>query len=250
MLGAIIPAAISAIGSLIGGSMSQNSAENQAAANIANQERFAKNAIQWKVADATKAGVHPLFALGAQTNSFANVTGDTGAMGDAVAKAGQDVSRAATALFSREERALQLKGAQLEVENKGLQNDVLRAELASKVARLTSPGTPPPFPTITTPGVGSPNVKVNEDTRQRLNLFGHELKIANIPDANTIEQRYGEIADMLYGGVAIPADAMVNAWPVISRFIDWSGLGNPVNEESWRSTVNKFGRYYNYLGRR
>lgn len=38
--------------------------------NIKYQKEFAKNALQWKVADAKKAGVHPLFGLGATTGSF------------------------------------------------------------------------------------------------------------------------------------------------------------------------------------
>lgn len=42
--------------------------------NIDYQEKFAKEGIQWKVADAKKAGLHPLAALGASTNSFTPVT--------------------------------------------------------------------------------------------------------------------------------------------------------------------------------
>ena len=34
------------------------------------QEQFARHALQWKVEDAKKAGIHPLAALGASTSPF------------------------------------------------------------------------------------------------------------------------------------------------------------------------------------
>ena len=43
--------------------------EKQMEREIARQYEFAQNTIQWKVEDAKAAGVHPLFALGAQTQS-------------------------------------------------------------------------------------------------------------------------------------------------------------------------------------
>ena len=159
---------ISGIGSVVGGLINSSSARDIAAQNIANQQLFAKNAIQWKVADAAKAGIHPLFALGAQTNSFANVAGDT-SLGDAIQNAGQSIGRAADAVATADERAISKKADMLKLENMGLQNDILRAELASKVQRQSGAMVAPPVPSAASryqiPGQGatvmpSPLVKV------------------------------------------------------------------------------------------
>lgn len=44
--------------------------DEQRAQNVENQERFAKNSIQWRVADAKAAGLHPLFGLSGGGSSF------------------------------------------------------------------------------------------------------------------------------------------------------------------------------------
>ena len=53
---------------IIGGLMSNESNEDAGNANAALQREFAQNGIRWKVADAEAAGIHPLYALGAQTS--------------------------------------------------------------------------------------------------------------------------------------------------------------------------------------
>lgn len=49
---------------------SNESTEAANASNVAYQREFAKHGISWRVADAKRAGIHPLAALGAQTMSF------------------------------------------------------------------------------------------------------------------------------------------------------------------------------------
>lgn len=61
--GPVVGGAISALGSFFGG---KAGAEEQGDA----QREFAQNALQWRVKDAEKAGLHPLFALGAQLPSY------------------------------------------------------------------------------------------------------------------------------------------------------------------------------------
>ena len=63
---------IAGVGSLIGGLMGRDAQrdaneaqERMAAQNIALQREFAQQGIQWKVVDARKAGISPLYALGA-----------------------------------------------------------------------------------------------------------------------------------------------------------------------------------------
>jgi len=144
----------SAVGSLAGGIM-QN---NQANANIALQKKFAQNGIQWKVEDAKKAGIHPLYALGAQTHSFAPVQSFAG---DSIASMGQSLGRAYDAYRTSGERldGFTKASQSLQLENNKLQNDLLKQQIASNQATLNQPGTPPPVPSAANrylmPGQGS-----------------------------------------------------------------------------------------------
>lgn len=110
--GGIIGGAISGIGSLIGGNQSKNNAQALANMNYEAQKEFAQNGIRWKVADAKAAGIHPLYALGASTNSYSPVSGYGGDNGisDAFAQLGngfsQGFDRAAQAKMTKEERAI------------------------------------------------------------------------------------------------------------------------------------------------
>lgn len=144
---------ISAAGNLLGGYMNQNSAENANAANAAqNQLNLAyqheantKN-IQWKVADAKAAGLHPLAALGVSAaggpSASIGQTADT-SMGDAVSRTGQDISRALSATQSQQRRAEAFDNAtrSLDIENKSLQNELLRSRIA-----ISKAGSPPASP--------------------------------------------------------------------------------------------------------
>lgn len=49
----------------IGGIFDSISDSKTAKENIKLQKQFAQTGIQWKVADAKKAGIHPVYALGA-----------------------------------------------------------------------------------------------------------------------------------------------------------------------------------------
>lgn len=140
MIGSII----SGIGSIAGGLLQNKAAKK----NIKLQKEFAQNAIQWKVDDATKAGIHPLYALGANTTSFQPVNvGDYG-----LGQAGQDFGRAVDAgisnagkeqVFTRQLAATQLEGLRLD-------NDIKRARLASTIATVRQAGSPPGVPTAAT----------------------------------------------------------------------------------------------------
>lgn len=119
------------------------------------QKQFAQSGIQWRVADAEKAGVHPLYALGAQVTPYQSV-GD-GGVGDALRSHGQDVSRARMATMDRKERMAELHAAQTrqalqdrmsaeshaqDMEHGSLENDLLRSQLS----RMNSAQIPPALP--------------------------------------------------------------------------------------------------------
>lgn len=132
MLGAIIGA-----GASIAGGLFQNNAAKQQAQL---QKQFAKNGIQWKVEDAKKAGIHPLYALGAQTHSYTpQAVGDMG-----LSQAGQDISRAIDATRSKSDRldAFGKTVQALQLQRMGLENELLGAQIAK-----TKQGAAPPMPT-------------------------------------------------------------------------------------------------------
>lgn len=151
MIGSLISAGASILGGLFGKSSADKQAEAQQAMNernIALQREFAQNGIQWKVEDAKKAGIHPIYALGGNTASFTPVTSNFAAdtsMPNAIAAAGQDIGRAVNATRSQGARvdAFTRTAQTLQLENMQLNNDVLRTEIASKVGRLNQQANPP-----------------------------------------------------------------------------------------------------------
>lgn len=143
MLGELISGGASIIGGLFG----KSSAEKANKANIKLQKEFAQNGIQWKVADAKAAGLHPLAALGAQTTAFSpSVVGDT-SFGTGIAQAGQDVGRAINSTRTQGQKAdAYTKTVQdLSIQRMGLENTLL----ASQIAKTNQAGSPPDMPTAT-----------------------------------------------------------------------------------------------------
>lgn len=162
--------------------------------NYAMQHEFAKNAISWKVQDAKQAGIHPLYALGANTVSFSPVSvGVSGndPLASALGDMGQDISRAAMANSGQKDRVnavgkvvagQEITANKLKLENMQLQNDLLR----SKLSVVNQPATPP--------GVEFPvpeNKKIEE--RPPLMLFGKRWDTnPNTSPMKAWEDQYGD----------------------------------------------------------
>jgi len=136
----MLAAAIGAAGNIIGGLMGFRDKDKDRQ----KQKEFAQNAIQWKVSDARKAGVHPLYALGAQTNAFAPVSVGGTDLGAGIAAAGQDVSRAVAANSSTATKASAYQSTveALTVQRMGLENQLL----GSQIAKINQTGVTPPAP--------------------------------------------------------------------------------------------------------
>lgn len=170
----MLEALLSAGLKLAGGVMSQNAAKDAAAQSyaIAQQNRsdqyeFAQNAIQWKAADAAKAGIHPLYALGASTTSFSPISVGqvtSSPLGEALGSIGQDVSRAAAANRSPSERlgavakvqaAQEMTGNSLRLENMQLQNELLKQRVRQMTGAQIGPGGPEEEANLLVPGQGN-----------------------------------------------------------------------------------------------
>lgn len=219
MLGDII----GGIGSIVGGLFGKSSAEKANAANIKLQQDFAKKGIRWRVNDAKQAGIHPLAALGAQTTSFSpSVVGDN-SFGTGIAQAGQDIGRAINATRGQNQRAdaytksamdLELQGKALDNRGKLIQNAILASKLA------TSGQVGPPMPSGGSSNVGIPG-QVNSKLT-RVDVGGYPSIPAQVSDAQTFEDRYGEIG----GGVAGLGIAAGDLWKTATHYLgpympDW-----------------------------
>lgn len=108
-LGSAIGGAIGGVGSIVGGIIGGNNAQAVAGMNYEAQKEFAQNGIRWKVEDAKRAGIHPLYALGASTQGYSPSGGYGGDFGisDAAAQFGQGFERAQQAKMTKEEREKQ-----------------------------------------------------------------------------------------------------------------------------------------------
>jgi hypothetical protein len=119
---------------------------NQYHGNIALQKEFAKNAVQWKVEDAKKAGIHPLAALGANVGYGSPATVGAAPVAD-MSNMGQDISRAIAATATNVER----KMLDITLDNAKIDNEMKRLELQSARRRLAGqvgPGIPDNVKTI------------------------------------------------------------------------------------------------------
>lgn len=215
-------------GPLISGAFSaQNSKDNYDA-----QKEFAQNGIQWRVADATAAGLHPLAALQGGGTSFSPSfnTGsgmDFGKMFDDMAgmgKHGQNTDRAQRAVLSdydREKQALHIRSLQL-------QNSLLESQLAQNWSHVMGQPSNPPAPgpssavpaqssgqTLALPGAVKPGVVKLEPSKSesarpgdagvaagRSPLFREQV-ISNKSSANLLTPEAGELFEA-YGEVLKP----------------------------------------------
>lgn len=153
MLGDLFSAGANIIGGILGKDSADSAREENKYAmerNFAAQREFAQMGLQWKVNDAKAAGIHPIYALGGSGASFspvsANFQADT-SLPNAMAAAGQDLGRAINKTRTEPQRldAFTQTAQRLSLEKAGLENDLLRSEIASKTARLRQDAGPP-FP--------------------------------------------------------------------------------------------------------
>lgn len=177
LLGALVGAGAS----LAGSAMNASAAASTNAATLADkdkdrelQKEFAQSGIQWKVRDAEKAGIHPIYALGGSTASYtpSAISLSTPDIGGGLASAGQDIGRAIGATATQKERdsAYTVATQKLSLERAGLENELLKSQIAR--ARQTPN---PPMPAATPSGNGF----LVEGQGQTANLVPRA--VANVP---------------------------------------------------------------------
>lgn len=206
---------ISAGANLLGGFLNRQSADRhnaeqarQAELNRQMQLQFAKEGIRWKVEDAKHAGIHPLYALGASTHSYSPVSvggsADT-SLGQSMANAGQDLSRAINSTRTGPERndAFTKTVQELTVQKMGLENELL----GSQIAKLRQTANPP----IPSPGGLVPIAEKFEDI-PRLALGNGEFNVdRSVTNTDDATKRYGESADWWWGPYVMYRDYLANS---------------------------------------
>lgn len=142
-------AAATALGSALNFKAQQdaNSIQQEAfGINSAQQREFAQKGIRWRVADAQAAGVHPLYALGANLPTYSPspiAVGANTALGDGIMSMGQDIGRAVDAQRTSDEK-FQARINELAIERGELENAVLRSQLG-RLDMLSNPAMQPSY---------------------------------------------------------------------------------------------------------
>lgn len=118
-------------GSVLGLFGGNDRTSDRMASNFAFQREMAQHGVRWRVEDAKAAGIHPLFALGANlpAGSPVQVFESEDNFGDRLARAGQGLSRAMDATRTSGERVSARLDA-LMLERSELQNELLRSQIA------------------------------------------------------------------------------------------------------------------------
>lgn len=139
----VIAAGISSAGNLLGGLL--GGSNNHAGRDARQQLDYAiEQSVLGKVKAAKKAGISPLYALGApvMSSSWTPASGSDPGLGGALASMGQDISRAVATRQTEPERQLQA----LTLEKAGLENEYLRSQIASIRANTSRQVVGPPAP--------------------------------------------------------------------------------------------------------
>lgn len=133
LLGGLLGGLVGGIGSVLGA--------NSASQDRKLQKQFAQNQIQWKVQDAIKAGIHPLYALGAPPSMYQPV-GD-GGVSAGLSQMGQDISRAFSAGADRKQRAAEmamaLQAHELAMRRGSAEIDLIQSEIMRNKASVGPP---------------------------------------------------------------------------------------------------------------
>lgn len=198
MLDKLISAGANLVGGLIGMENMDDERERQNNIywqNVKREENARQTAVQTRVADARAAGIHPLYAMGASLPTFSPVSvgGVSGnPMGNAIAAAGQDISRAVNATAPADIRAdAYTKTLQdLSVTNMTLKNELL----SSQIRKINAAGTPPAPPIPEYPNALPPIAEdKKQDERPPLQIGGARIGTDPVTsNQEAFEKRYGD----------------------------------------------------------
>lgn len=144
---------IGGVSSLFGGGGYSSKDHNRS---IRAQYRLSREDLPLRVEAYKDAGIHPLYGMGGgafQPQVSAPPQGSEPSMGERLADASQNISRAASAFTTREQRAQAAVRDGLALERMQLENDLLRSQITS-VNRTNIPALPADISPSAVPGQG------------------------------------------------------------------------------------------------
>lgn len=194
MFGSLVSAGSSLVGGYLDNQYNKKAAQTAFQNSFDAQKYFAENSIQMKVRDAKAAGISPEFAMGAGTVSAPTESAFSSSLGKAMGDAGQELGRAIKANMSDAEK----EDVNLKLERGHLENELLKSQIA-RARQEEGPSVPKPD--------GPKPAPAPEFQGMRVGPLGKTSHAYSVSDANDVQNRYGDIAEDLWGlGVALPAD--------------------------------------------
>lgn len=132
-LGGFLGGIVSAGASLFGAKKNSDTQKQINEQNLQAQREFAQNSIQWRVNDAKKAGLHPLYALGANTTSY-TPSAQASNFGDGIAQAGSALGQGIASINFQQQKNARLQNELLEsqIESQKLQNSAFAKSLGQQ----------------------------------------------------------------------------------------------------------------------
>lgn len=203
-------ALIGAGANLLSGWLGSKSQESQISDQLRYQKEFAKHGIRWKVADAKAAGIHPLYALGANTVSYSPISVGGDPLARSISAAGQDIGRAVAATRTSLERRLETARVRQEEEreiNLRLQNSLLYKELNNK---RPFPGADP---TQVIPGQSSSTIQEWDIPPDKVQIIPSQAEATIYPGLSAASQPYEQWSIKNVGGE-------VRAYRVLSKAME------------------------------
>lgn len=175
------------VGDVIGGVgdyLSGKAQEEANEKNLAYQREFAQHGVQWRVDDANRAGVHPLFALGASTTPFTPSIMAEDKYSGGLQRVGQSIGNAASKALTLEQKVLakaQLRVLDSEANKNDAEASASRSQAMVNLRDLGSPG----FPS------NDPNIIIDPESGARLRRHPAEQEIFEndlLPGGNRVSR--------------------------------------------------------------
>lgn len=209
----LLGAALGAAGSIAGGIIGGNQASNAANKAWDRQKAVLQRQVTWRVRDAVRAGIHPLAALGLNPASGPPAAQIGTDWGSNLGNAGQEIGRAAEAAMTPENQTT-AQLVRLQLERGSLENDLLRAQIASQRMRNIQQMTPG-IPRRPDMGPGNSYTYPDGSWREGDNKMGSKavlitsgsgFEVGMPGSAQQVADNYGDVAQELFGWWRLGAD--------------------------------------------
>lgn len=163
---------------LLGGALSNMSNRETAGDSWEHQKEALQNTVQWRVADAKKAGIHPLYALGQAPMNIAPMAFED-KLGPALADAGQGISQTISRMETPAQKAMDFMNYEVAASVRD-RNDAEALLFRSQAARVIQGSQQ---------GIGAPGLGIQSEDGQLPNPPGQGM--INLKPAEQLSMKKG-----------------------------------------------------------